>query len=125
MDDYSLLSTGGYQSLGRRYWHSLFVLGSTIGYSFSEVWAVAFACWLKELKGYSTVFISRANALYNVGVQLQTLALDAIQEASTIDKSTKNFILAGVLFGTLIVLIMLCVYLYESRPKLINLTHFE
>ena len=111
---------------------TLFSFGVVVGYFFSEVWAVAFACWLKELKRYPTAFVSRANSFHNIGVQailaisfqLQTLALDNIKDL-VVNESTKDYLIGAVLYGMLILLLMVGLYLYASRPALIKLSNFH
>ncbi len=111
---------------------TMFFFGTTAGYFFCEMWAVVFACWLKELGEFSPSEVSRANSIHNIGVQvvlavafqLQTLSLDTIETAK-IGILSKAFSMAAALYGTLIFLVLICIYLYGSRPDLINMSRFH
>merc|ERR1712207_105163 len=45
------------------------------------------------------------------------LSLDAIEDATTLDKNTKDYLMSTALYGTNVVLIIICIYLYRTRPK--------
>ncbi|GFH46467.1 hypothetical protein CTEN210_02941 [Chaetoceros tenuissimus] len=110
---------------------TMFFFSATVGYFFCEMWAVAFTCWLKELDQFAPTEISRGNSLHVIGsqvvlaitFQLQTLSIDAIEKAS-IGEIPKAYCIAAAIFGTFIFLVLVCNYIYASRPALIHMSKF-